>query len=87
MASKRKKKRKTTKYRTIAFKLTDRQKKSLEKNSRVRRTTPIKLIKRSIDHFLSLQAEEKPPDYATPNQLDLFGEQDAEENTEKKSRE
>ncbi|MFP4472020.1 MAG: hypothetical protein ACLFPE_15160 [Bacteroidales bacterium] len=84
MAQKRKKKRKATKYRIISFKLTDRQKKSLEKNCRVRRTTPIKLIKRSIDHFLSLQAEEKPPNYATPNQLDLFGEEEAETNTEMK---
>lgn len=72
MASNRRKKRKTTRYRAITFKLTDRQKKSLEKNSRIRKTTPIKLIKRSIDHYLSLQAEEKPPDYVTPNQLELF---------------
>ncbi len=85
MASKRKKKRKAVKYRAITFKLTDRQKKSLEKNSKVRRTTPIKLIKKSIDHYLSLQAEEKPPNYATPNQLDLF-EEDEEENQNKKGK-
>lgn len=72
MANNRRKKRKITKYRAITFKLSDRQRKSLEKNSRIRKTTPIKLIKRSIDHYLSLQAEEKPPDYVTPNQLELF---------------
>jgi len=72
MAPKRKKKRKVTKYKIISFKLTARQKKSLDKNCQARRTTPVRLIKHSIDHYLSLMEEAKPPVYVTPNQLELF---------------
>jgi hypothetical protein len=75
MAALRKKKRRPIKYRAITFKLTARQKKSLEVNCKVRKTTPIKLIKRSIQHFLSLQPDFRPPDYVTANQLDLFEEE------------
>jgi hypothetical protein len=78
MAARRKKKRKPTRYKAISFKLTARQKKSLEAYCTVRRTTPIKLIKRSIQHFLSLKPEDPPPDYTTANQLDLFWEEDGE---------
>lgn len=74
MARKRNKKRKTTAYRSITFKLTDRQKKSLEKNCKARKTTPIKLIKKSIDPFLSLEKKEKAPEINLGNQLELFGE-------------
>ncbi|OQX72986.1 MAG: hypothetical protein B6D64_14490 [Bacteroidetes bacterium 4484_276] len=75
MAAKRKKKRKPTKYKTIAFKITARQKKSLEANCKARKTTPLKLIKKSIQHYLSLKKEDRPPDYVTSNQLDLFDEE------------
>lgn len=74
MAPKRKKKRKVKKYKTITFKLTARQKKSLDKNSQARRTTPLKLIKRSIENYLSLVEEAPPPAYITSRQLDLFAE-------------
>ncbi len=74
MAAKRRKKRKPIRYKTITFKLTARQKKSLEANSKARKTTPIKLIKKSIGHYLTLQPEDPAPNYATPNQLDLFEE-------------
>ncbi len=76
MAARRKKKRKPIKYKTIAFKLSARQKKSLDAYCTVRRTTPIKLIKRSIQHFLTLKPEDPQPDYTTANQLDLFLEED-----------
>jgi hypothetical protein len=75
MAKKTKKKRKVAKYKPISFKLSERQKKSLDKNCKARSTTPIKLIKKSIDHYLSLRAEEKPIRYASPNQLNLFDEE------------
>ena len=74
MAARRKKKRKPTKFKAIVFKISARQKKSLDVYCKVRKTTPIKLIKRSIQHFLSLQPDDRPPDYVTANQLDLFEE-------------
>lgn len=70
--AKKAKKRKVNKFKPITFKLTVRQKKSLDKNCKIRKTTPIKLIKKSIDHYLSLQVEEKPIQYHSPNQLNLF---------------
>ncbi|MBE0638131.1 MAG: hypothetical protein IH598_06415 [Bacteroidales bacterium] len=76
MAKKAKKKRKVTKFKPIVFKLSARQKKSLDKNCRARNTTTIKLIKKSIDHYLSLRVEEKPVQYISPNQLNLFEDQD-----------
>jgi hypothetical protein len=78
MAARRKKKRKPIRYKTISFKLTARQKKSLDAYCTVRRTTPIKLVKRSIQHFLTLKPEDPPPDYTTANQLDLFWEEEGE---------
>jgi hypothetical protein len=50
----------------------------LEANSKVRNTTPIKLIKKAIRHYLTLQPDDPIPDYSTPNQLDLFEEALAE---------
>lgn len=79
--AKKAKKKKGNKFKRISFHLTVRQKQSLDKNCRIRSTTPIKLIKKSIDHYLSLQVEEKPVPYHAPNQLNLFD--DEEENPEK----
>lgn len=76
MAKKAKKKRKITKFKSVVFKLSARQKKSLDKNCRARKTTTIKLIKKSIDHYLSLKVEEKPIQYISPNQLNLFEDQE-----------
>lgn len=76
MAKKAKKKRKVTKFKSVVFKLSARQKKSLDKNCRARKTTTIKLIKKSIDHYLSLKVEEKPIQYISPNQLNLFEDQE-----------
>nr|NQU93122.1 hypothetical protein [Bacteroidota bacterium] len=77
MASKRIKKKKPTRFREISFKLSERQKKSLERYCKARKTTPIKLIKKSIQNYLNLQFVDKTPDYITPNQLDLFIEAEA----------
>lgn len=75
-SGKRKRKRKPVKYKAITFKLSARQKKSLEIHCRMRQTTPIKLIKKSIDQYLTLTGDEKPISYVTMNQLSLFSEQD-----------
>jgi hypothetical protein len=49
---KQKKKRKKIRYKVIKIKLTTRQKKSLDNFCKSRKTTPNKLIKKSIRHFL-----------------------------------
>ncbi len=74
--AKKAKKRKPVVFKPVTFKLTTRQKKSLEKNCKARNTTPIKLIKKSIDNFLSLTVEEKPVQYVSPNQLNLFEDEE-----------
>jgi len=49
---KKKKKRKPVRYKTITLKITARQKKSLERYARSRRTTPNKIIKKAIRPLL-----------------------------------
>lgn len=73
MSNKRKSRRRTYKYHKITFKLTSGQYKSLRNYCKARKTTPIKLIKRSIERFTS-NYEYKVPDelYLTENQLNLF---------------
>lgn len=69
----RKKPRKRTKYSKITFKLTTRQKKSLMNYCKARRTTPNKLIKKSIRRFITGFDQHVPIEYfITENQLDLF---------------
>lgn len=73
MPRKSKKKPKKRKFKTVTFKLTERQKKSLDKYSKARNTTPLKLIKKSIETFISLPPDVPPPKIqTTENQLDLF---------------
>ena len=75
MAPRRKKRQIRRKYKTVTFKLSARQKKSLDKYSKARNTTPLKLIKRAIDTFISLPDDVPPPPApTTENQLDLFVE-------------
>jgi len=76
---KRKKKRKPNKYKPVVFKLTTRQKKSLEIHCREKKTTLIKLIKRSIKDYLNLQIHDPAEHHVSPNQLDLFENQTVED--------
>jgi hypothetical protein len=67
----RRKKRK--KFKTVTFKLSPRQMKSLKNYCKARKTTPTKLIKKSIRGYTESFANEVPEKYhVTPNQLDLF---------------
>ncbi len=75
---KRKKKRKPVKFKPVVFKLTLRQKRSLEIHCKERNLTMIKLIKKSINDFLSLQLHEHVEYQVSPNQLDLFENQTVE---------
>ncbi len=71
--SRRKKRRRKVKFRTIVIKLSDKQKKSLVNYCKARKTTPNKLIKKSISRF-TIGFDKKVPDNldTTANQLDLF---------------
>ncbi len=75
MAAKRKKKQVRRKFKTVTFKLSVRQKKSLDNYSKAKNTTPLKLIKKAIEIFISLPDDVLPPQPITiENQLDLFVE-------------
>ncbi len=69
----KKKIRKPLRFKTVKLKLTVRQKKSLDNYCKSRRTTPLKVIKKSIRPLLENYVAE-PPAYSNPNikQLDLF---------------
>jgi len=69
----RKKTRKPIKYKCITFKVTSRQKKSLDNFCKARKSTPIKVIKRSIQPLLDNYANSAPlNNFVTVNQLELF---------------
>lgn len=71
--NKRKSRRRSYKYHSVTFKLTSGQYKSLKNYCKARKTTPIKLIKRSIERFTSHYEYEVPSElYLTENQLNLF---------------
>lgn len=75
MARRKKKKQASHKFSTVTFKLGCLQKKSLDKYCKARGLTQIKLIKKSIEHYLSLP-DDQPEHrmFISPNQLDLFEE-------------
>ncbi len=75
--NKRKSRRRNYKYHAVTFKLTSGQYKSLRNYCKARKTTPIKLIKRSIERFISNYEYEVPEElYITENQLELFDSDD-----------
>lgn len=75
--NKRKSRRRNYKYHAVTFKLTSGQYKSLRNYCKARKTTPIKLIKRSIERFISNYEYEVPEElYLTENQLELFDSDD-----------
>ncbi len=76
------KSRRRYKYHAVTFKLTSGQYKSLKNYCKARKTTPIKLIKKSIERFISHYEYEVPAElYLTENQLDLFEEIENEQLT------
>jgi hypothetical protein len=69
------KKRKKIRYSTITLKLTVRQKKSLNNYCNARKTTPNKLIKKSIQRYINGFDRSVPEEYFVhEKQLELFGE-------------
>lgn len=70
---KAKKKRKPVRYKSLTIKLTARQKRSLERFAKSRRTTPTKLIKKAIRPLLDNYANlEVNTGNEKVNQLKLF---------------
>ena len=60
-------------YHAITFKLSQGQYKSLKNYCKARRTTPIKLIKRNIERFISHYEYGVPEELTVlENQLNLF---------------
>ncbi len=69
----KKRKRRSYKYRAITFKLSAGQYRSLQNYCKARHTTPIKLIKKNIDRFITAYEYEVHQDlYLSENQMDLF---------------
>jgi len=78
MAARRKKKPKPLVFKTVSFKLTVRQRKSLRNYCKARKTTPTKLIKKMIRPYINNYAVNIPEEYfITENQLDLFEEEES----------
>lgn len=68
--------KKRRKFKSVEFKLSRKQMKSLQNYCRARKTTPIKLIKKSIRYYTENFSSEVPEKYhGTHNQLDLFNKE------------
>lgn len=68
--------RKQKQFKTVTFKLSHRQMKSLRNYCKARKTTPTKLIKKSIRNYIEHYDREVPEKYfETHNQLDLFNKE------------
>jgi hypothetical protein len=75
MAQIKKRSRRSYQYHAITFKLSKGQYRSLRNYCKARKTTPIKLIKKNIERFITAYEYEVPQElYLTENQLDLFEE-------------
>ncbi len=73
ITSRRRRRKKKVIYRTITFKLTARQKRSLWNYCKARKTTPTKLIKKMIRPYIENYDSKVPEElYVTETQLDMF---------------
>lgn len=78
-ASRSRRKRKTIKYRQVSFKLSEYQKKALDKYCKTYKVTPVRFMKSLINgHVERYRDHAPPPSYVTDNQLELFGSDDNE---------
>lgn len=67
-------------YKVVKFKLSKKQYTSLQNYCKARKTTPTKLIKKSIGYYTENFSKVVPPRfYATANQLDMFKEPENDE--------
>lgn len=78
---KKKAKKRRIKFKQIAFKLSEKQYRSLINYCKARKTTPLKLIKKSIDKFINGYDIQVPKQYfVSEKQLELFNEPQSDEN-------
>lgn len=71
--------RKKHQYKVVSFKLSAKQMKSLKNYCRARKTTPTKLIKKSIRYYTeNFSKEVSRKYYATSNQLDIFDDSEGD---------
>jgi len=76
MSARRKKKRKKVKFKPLSFKLTEQQFKALKVYCRRNNLTPIRYLKKLINHQIERFRNDLPPEtFVTPNQLELFAEE------------
>lgn len=73
------KKPKKVQYVEVTFKLSKQQKRALNQFCRHHGTTPIKLIKRSIERYTGYVPEKNTKNYVHPRQLDIWGMMASEE--------
>jgi len=74
-----KSRRKKHKYKVVCFKLSAKQMKSLKNYCRARKTTPTKLIKKSIRYYTeNFSQEVSQKYYVTSNQLDIFDDSEGD---------
>jgi hypothetical protein len=70
--AKKPKKRKKVKFKTVTFKLTQKQQKSLDNYCRTHKTTPIKVIKAKIEPMITKYVKKEAITYRHPQQLTMF---------------
>ena len=76
MGARRKKRRKKVKFRPMSFKLTEQQYKALRVYCRRNGITPIRYLKKLINHQIERFKNDLPPEnFITANQLELFSEE------------
>ncbi len=72
---KKKSKKRKTKFKEVKFKLSEKQYRSLTNYCKARKTTIIKLIKKSIDKYANNYDVQVPKQFfVSERQLDLFGD-------------
>lgn len=73
--SKKKNRKRKIKFKEVRFKLSEKQYRSLTNYCKARKTTVIKLIKKSIDKFANGYDIQVPKEYyVSERQLDLFND-------------
>jgi hypothetical protein len=69
----RQKKRKKIRYRKVEFKVSDQQKKRIDRYCRYKKLTPVKMIKKAVEEYLQRHAADLPEQVVvSKNQLKLF---------------
>ena len=80
MAAPKKKKKRKIKYKKFEFKLSEKQKKIIDKFCRAKKVSPNKMIKTAIRDYISKFADSLPEeDYISENQLQLFDVEEEQE--------